>query len=78
MLILECITEEVPFPNLVREAAVVHARISKRQCPPRPDGRDGKDYVSDDLWDLMGRCWAAKPDQRPTMERVHSFFLNQT
>ena len=77
MLILECITEEVPFSNLSRDAAVIHARISKRQCPPRPDGRDGKNRVSDDLWELMMRCWTVRPDQRPTMEQVHSFFLHQ-
>jgi len=77
MLILECITEEVPFPNLSRDAAVIHARISKEQCPPRPDGQDPKHSVSDGLWELMMRCWSAKPDRRPTMEYVHSFFLNQ-
>jgi len=77
MLILECITEEVPFSNLPRAAAVIHARISKRQCPPRPDGRDQKNRVSDGLWDLMMHCWSIKPDQRPTMEQVHSFFLHQ-
>ncbi|KAF9653023.1 kinase-like protein [Thelephora ganbajun] len=76
MLTLECITEEVPFSNLTRDAAVIHARISKRQCPPRPDA-DRKDLFSDGLWDLMTRCWAVKPDHRPTMEHVHSFFLDQ-
>ena len=75
MLVLECITEEVPFSNLPRDATVIHARISKRQCPPRPDGQDQKNGVSDDLWDLMTRCWSDKPDDRPTMEQVHNFFL---
>jgi len=74
---LECITEEVPFSNLARDAAVIHARITKEQCPPRPDGEDPKHRVSDGLWDLMMRCWSAKPDQRPTMGYVHSFFLNK-
>ena len=76
MLILECITEEVPFSNISRDAAVIHARISKKQCPPRPDGQDGKHRVSDELWDLMKRCWSVKPEQRPTMELVHRFFLD--
>ena len=74
MLILECITENAPFSNITRDAAVIHARISKRQCPPRPEGKNG---VSDGLWDLMRRCWSLKPDRRPTMEQVHSFFLEQ-
>ena len=76
LLILECITEEVPFSNYAREAAVIHARISKRQCPSRPDGQY-QSHIPDDLWGLMSRCWAAKPDNRPSMEQVHSFFLNQ-
>jgi len=71
MLILECITENAPFSNITRDAAVIHARISKRQCPPRPEGNNS---VSDGLWDLMRRCWSLKPDRRPTMEQVHSFF----
>ena len=76
LLILECITERMPFFSTARDAAVLHARITKGQCPPRPNGRDGKDGVSDDLWKLMTGCWAVKPDQRPTMEQVHSFFLH--
>ena len=74
MLILECTTEEVPFPNLSSEAAVIHARITKKQSPNRPDG---KNSVSDGLWDFMVQCWAEKPDHRPTMEQVHTFFLYQ-
>jgi len=77
MLILECVTEKIPFPTLFRDAAVIHARISKEQCPPRPDGPDQKNRVSDALWDLMKRCWSTKLDGRPTMENVHGFFLNQ-
>jgi len=78
MLILECITEEVPFPNLSRDAAVIHARISKEQCPPRPDGQDPKKRVSDGLWELMMRCWSTEPDRRPSMEQVYRFFLGRT
>lgn len=77
MLILECITEETPFHNLPRDAAVIHARISKRQFPPRPDGPDQRNRISEDLWELMIRCWAFIPDQRPAMEQVHNFFLYQ-
>ena len=75
MLILECITEKIPFYDLPRDAAVIHARISKRQCPPRPGGQDPKKRVSDSLWELMIRCWAVKLVDRPTMEHVHGFFL---
>ena len=75
MLILECITEKIPFHEFSRDAAVVHARISKRQVPPRPDGQSPRNRVSDDLWDLMKRCWSIKPDDRPTVEDIYNFFL---
>ena len=75
MLILECFTEKIPFYEHSRDAAVIYARISKRQIPPRPDGRSPRNRVSDDLWSLMKRCWSIKPDDRPTMEHVHSYFL---
>ena len=79
MLILECITEEVPFSGLSRDQAVVHARVAKRQSPPRPGTRNTKDSescISDGLWDLMMRCWSEKPEDRPTMEYVHMFFAD--
>ena len=75
MLIHECITERIPFFEHTRDAAVIHARIDKGQCPPRPDGEGLKNRVSDDLWGLMKRCWSIKPDDRPTMEQIHVFFL---
>jgi hypothetical protein len=71
MLALECITEEVPFPNQSRDAAVIHARITKRQLPPQPDG------VPEELWNLMMECWSIKPDDRPTMGKVHKYFLDK-
>ena len=72
MLVLECITEEAPFSNLPHDGAVVHARFVKKQLPPRPGGRET--HVPNKLWELMKRCWAVEPDDRPTMEHVHSFF----
>jgi len=79
MLILECITEEPPFSGITRDAAVVHVRVIKRQSPPRPgiqNSKDSKNCISDNLWNLMMRCWSEKPDSRPTMEQVHSFFAD--
>ena len=61
MLILECITEEVPYSNLPRDAQVMHARTTKKQCPSRPDGKEPRNRVSDGLWELMMRCWSIDP-----------------
>jgi len=71
LLILECITEAPPFSNIPRDAKVIHARISKRQSPLRPDGEH---RIPDDLWGLMSRCWSFVPEPRPPMEEVHRFF----
>ena len=79
MLILECITEEAPYSDISRDATVIHVRLVKRQLPPRPSTQNPKglrSFVSDDLWDLMVRCWSEKPETRPTMEHVHSFFAH--
>ena len=75
MLILECITEKVPFSNLYGDAAVLSAVIGQKRKPSRPVGPNG---ISDGLWDLMTRCWATEPDERPTMEQVHRHFLRPT
>jgi hypothetical protein len=75
MLVLECITEKVPFSNVSEDTEVI--RVSKKECPPRPDGKGGRNRVSDELWGLMKRCWSVEPDSRPTMKQVHSFFLGE-
>ena len=78
MLMLECITEKVPFFNLSDNAAVIHARtIGERTVgewyPPRPDEPGPTGRVSDLLWEFMLCCWSIQCEQRPTMEEVHSF-----
>jgi len=70
MLIIECITEEVPFSDIKDE--VTHARLMEGLHPTRPPN-GSKDYVSDVLWDLMIRCWSPVPGDRPAMEYVHRF-----
>ena len=77
MLILECITEEKPFSNCLRDATVLNKRMTNGMCPPRPDEQDRRKRISDELWGLMMRCWSVKPDHRPTMEQVYMFFRNR-
>ena len=75
LMVLECVTEERPFFHLERDAAVLHARITKRQLPPRPPKQDQKEPISDELWNLMTDCWNPVPKNRPTMEVVQKFFV---
>lgn len=76
LLVLECITEEKPFSHLERDAAVVHARITKKQFPPRPPKQDQEEPISDKLWERMMNCWSWDPKNRPTMEDVQKSFIN--
>ena len=72
MVMLACITEEIPFPGILRDAEVIHSSVSKREVPSRPVGRDPRKRVNpDDLWGVMMRCWSMEPDRRPSMEEVH-------
>jgi hypothetical protein len=73
MLMFECITEEIPFSDIPLDADVNLAKNIKKQRPPRPDGEF---RVSDELWDLMERCWSQKPESRSTMDEVYLFFTN--
>jgi len=75
MLMLECITEETPFSEYSRDAAVIRARIIEEKRPLRPGGPDPRKCVSGGLWDLMLRCWSTEGDCRPTMGQVYSFLL---
>ena len=72
MLMLECITELPPFFYIIRDAAVIHRRIAKKQLPLRPDWKDG---TFDEYWDLMNSCWSVEPGDRPRMAQVHSSLL---
>ena len=78
LMVLECITEERPFSHIEHDAAVLHTRISERQLPPRPDGKDKKKRISDDLWKLMTECWDLTPERRPPMGTVHNFLSSVT
>ena len=71
LLILECVTEAPPFSNINPDAGLIHARISKQLSPYRPEGS-----IPDELWELMNRCWVIVPEQRPSMDYVHRFFLS--
>ena len=76
-LVVECIAGGTVFSGNPLNAEGVHAMVSKKESPPKPDGPEPINCVSDCLWALMVRCWATECDHRPTMEEVHRFFLSQ-
>ena len=56
-LMLDFITGEVPFFPLHHNASAIHPRVNVVECPPRPDGRDPRNQVSDGSRLLMTDCW---------------------
>ena len=75
ILMLECITEKVPFSHIHRDAMVIHARSNKRECPSRPDGCVRRILIMSRM--VMGTDDALLGDQTTT-ERVLAFLLYQT
>ncbi|KEP47391.1 tyrosine kinase catalytic domain protein [Rhizoctonia solani 123E] len=69
MTILETITGSIPWGDLL-DVAVMHNLIQKTH-PSRPEARIPTGYrPGDRLWELMVRCWASEPGQRPHATEV--------
>lgn len=67
-------TGRQPFSHLRSEYAVIVQVISGRR-PSRPTGAECLEPgLSDELWELMERCWMHDPKQRPEMEKVLAYF----
>ena len=73
MAMLELLTEKRPYPDVRRDAAVIH-RIMSGEEPARPQGADI--WLSDGLWVLMQRCWQRDILSRPSMAEVTLFLKN--
>ena len=67
MVIYEVLSGQAPFPQCTRYAAVLRALMGER--PERPQGVEGK-LFADDIWNVLGRCWEPKPDDRPSIGYV--------
>lgn len=53
-----------PFDDEPNVASILFKVAVKRARPERPDG------VRDDVWQLIERCWAHEPSDRPTFVEV--------
>lgn len=73
LLVLECFTEEQPFPKL-KDHEVIHKRFVNLQCPLQPDEWHSVNHAPGGLWDLMKLCWSLETDLRPSITEVHKFF----
>ncbi|KAF9779225.1 kinase-like domain-containing protein [Thelephora terrestris] len=67
MVIYEVISGQVPFA-LFKEYIAMR-KISDGEHPARPEGAEGV-WFTDDLWRMLGLCWATQAQSRPSIEDV--------
>ncbi|KLO11007.1 kinase-like protein [Schizopora paradoxa] len=70
MTVLEIMTGEAPFNHIKMDTEVPLA-ISKGGRPNRPEN-DLARGLDDHLWELVERCWAQNPDDRPNIFDVNN------
>ena len=67
MVVHEVLTEQIPFSQYNKYAAV--AKVLRGERPERPQGPEGG-WFTDDVWGVLGRCWEPMPGDRPSIEDV--------
>ena len=67
MVIYEVLTGGPPFPPSYYDVAVLEVLTGER--PRRPEGTEGV-WFTEDLWELLVRCWAAEAQSRPSTKDV--------
>ncbi|KAJ8079686.1 hypothetical protein PM082_016507 [Marasmius tenuissimus] len=71
LTIIEMMTGQDPFFDLLHEPAVAVA-IARGKRPARPlHPKEG--WCPDNIWDLVERCWAQDPRDRPKAVEVHAY-----
>ena len=67
MVILEVLTGQVPFPRY--DGFIVMRKVVDGERPERPQGPEVA-WFTDDLWEMLERCWSPDPKLRPAVEAV--------
>jgi len=70
MVILEVLSGRVPFAQF--KDFIVMRKVIKGELPEIPEGPEGV-WFTDDLWQMLNRCWMTKPGSRPTIGAVLEF-----
>ncbi|KAK0501043.1 kinase-like domain-containing protein [Armillaria luteobubalina] len=65
MLICQLYTGLPPLPNIPNDFAFRNLVARRKRRPSRPPD------ISDELWDVVMRCWSHEPGDRPTMESLN-------
>jgi serine/threonine protein kinase len=67
MVIYEVLTGQPPFTPL--KDYIVMRKVTDGERPGRPEGAKGT-LFEDDLWKMLGLCWAMHAQSRPSIEAV--------
>jgi len=65
MVILEVLSGQAPFPRC--NGSVVLRKVIGGERPGKPQGAEGA-WFTDDLWEVLERCWSPQPKNRPTVD----------
>ena len=66
MTVYEVLTGKIPFSQYKNDYAAV-GMVLEGKRPELPQGAVGE-WFTDDVWGILGRCWEAKPNDRPSIE----------
>ena len=67
MVVYEVLTEQAPFSQYDKYATI--GKVLRGERPKRPQGPEER-WFTDDIWDILGRCWKPKPGDRPSIKNV--------
>ena len=67
MVIYEVLSERVPFYQYQNWA--ISGKVSRGDRPERPQGAEGV-WFTDDVWEVLGRCWMPRPGDRPSIKDI--------
>jgi hypothetical protein len=54
----------LPLAQYKTEVQVIMALVTRRARPSKPD------FILEDVWEMLQRCWAEDPEERPCIEAV--------
>ena len=70
MVVYEVLSGKLPFHHYKYHGGVASMwKIINGHRPERPQGGEGL-WFTDDVWDILERCWKPNPDDRPSVEDV--------
>ena len=67
MVIYEVLSERTPFYR--HSNLIISWKVVRGVRPERPEGAEGG-WFTDDIWEVLGRCWMPQPGDRPSIKNV--------